>query len=55
MDSWVFDINEPATMYNNGEASNSPQMVAKQILIRRVVRAETPWVPRALRLERVMG
>jgi hypothetical protein len=48
----VFDINEPATMYSNGEASNNPQIVAKKILIRRVVRVE---MPRGPRLERVIG
>jgi hypothetical protein len=39
-------------MYSNGEASNSPQIVAKNILIRRVVRVEMPRVPP---LERVIG
>ena len=32
MDSWVLDINEPATMYSNGEASSNPQIVAKRSL-----------------------
>ena len=52
MDSWVFDINEPATMYSNGEASNRPQIVAKKILIRRVVRVD---MPRLARPEWVIG
>jgi hypothetical protein len=39
-------------MYSNGEASSSPQIEAKKILIRRVVCVERPRVPR---LERVIG
>jgi hypothetical protein len=39
-------------MYNRGEASKSPQTVAKKILIRRVMRVE---IPRVGRLERVTG
>jgi hypothetical protein len=39
-------------MYSNGEASNSPQIVAKKILIRLVVRVE---MPRVALLDRVIG